>query len=109
MTHYNNASFDQAGSGLTPVAQAVGQALDQLRAALAGGVGLGNDEINTPFARAYQPMVDQALLAIASYQEQVRYAGEGLVEMARTLRGMEELNAEELARLRSRWQPPPAP
>jgi hypothetical protein len=101
-------SFDQASRQLAEAATAIGQGLSQLQTALGGHENaLSRDEIGGPFTQEYLPLLNRAFTAIASYQEQVRYASDGLATSADVLRHLEELNDATLAQLRQPWKGEP--
>jgi hypothetical protein len=52
----------QSSTGLAAAASRIGHALTRLSSALSGtGDAFGSDSISGPFARDYQPLVDQAM------------------------------------------------
>ena len=100
----------QSASEISGAADAVAQALSQFAAAISGNDGgFGTDTISGPFAREYAPLVNQAVTAITSYQDQLKYATGGLTLLASSLEHSEQAGAADLARLRGQWRPSPGP
>jgi hypothetical protein len=102
---------NRSATELSAVAGRIGQPLSEFSASLSGTDGaFGTDEVSGPFAREYQPLVNQAMTAIASYQQQIEYASRGLTAMTEALTRSEQLGAADLARLPPSWRTaPPSP
>jgi hypothetical protein len=101
------AALRAAGQRLGSVGDDIDTALTELRTALGGGdVGAGNDELGAPFGQAYQPLVEQATTAIASYQQQVAYASWGLDWSAELQQKGETFNTQDMAELHEIFLPP---
>jgi len=100
----------QSATELSAAADAIGQALNQFTAALSGTDGaIGSDEISGQFGREYAPLVNQAVTAIVSYQDQLRYAAGGLTLTGSLLEHSETVGAADLARLRGQFRPSTGP
>ena len=106
----STGSVTRSATELAAAADAIGQALNQFHSALSGTENaFGSDEISGRFAADYLPLVNQAMTAIVSYTEQVRYAAGGLSTTASLLESSETTAASDLARLRTQWRPAPGP
>jgi len=100
----------QSATDLSGAADAIGQALSQFTSAVSVTQGaFGTDTISGPFAREYAPLVNQAVTAITSYQDQLMYAARGLTLIGSLLENSETVGAADLARLRGQWRPSPRP
>jgi hypothetical protein len=100
----------QSAAELSATADAIGLALSQFSSAVSVTQGaFGTDTISGPFASEYGPLVNQAVTAITSYQDQLTYAARGLSLASSLLEHSETAGAADLARLRGQWRPSPGP
>ena len=83
VVHIDPQALARSGSALASIAQAMGSDLQQLESAVTGsGNPWGGDETGTIFSAIYVKVLTHAIESLASYVEQVGYAGAGLVRHA---------------------------
>lgn len=105
-THIDTDSLTGAGGELARVADGISAGLNRLRTALDGqDDAWGDDEVGRPFGQEYAAVLRRALTAIASYETQVRHAGESLSALAALFTDAENVNAERIRRLRVPHRP----
>lgn len=74
----------RAGVSLGQLAEEMASGLSRLQATVSGSDNpWGGDEQGTLFAQLYALVLGKALESLASYVDQIGYAGAGLVEQAR--------------------------
>lgn len=84
VVHIDPQSLAKAGSALATIADTMASELQQLESAVTGsGNPWGADETGTIFSAIYMKVLSHAMDSLASYVEQIGYAGAGLARHAR--------------------------